>query len=101
MREITTAELKQLQGEGKKVLVDFYAVWCMPCKQLIPKLEKMSTEYDDITFVKVDVDQNQDFAVELGIRGVPTVMIFNGEELIYRSSGLQPDSVYKEVLDKL
>jgi thioredoxin 1 len=101
MENVTAEKVKQLQAEGKKVLVDYWATWCGPCRQLIPRLEKIESEYPDITFVKVDVDQNQDYAMEMGIRGVPTVMIYNGEELLHRSSGVQPDPIYKNVLNSL
>jgi thioredoxin 1 len=101
MENVTPEEIKELQTNGKKILVDFWATWCGPCKQLIPRLEKIEHDYTDVVFVKVDVDENQDYALELGIRSVPTVIIYSGEELLHRSSGLQPDSVYKEVLDTL
>jgi thioredoxin-like negative regulator of GroEL len=52
-------------------------------------------------FVKVNVDENTDSALELGIRSVPTVMIYNGEELVNRSTGANIDSVYKNILDSL
>jgi thioredoxin len=101
MKEITTAELKELQLQGKKILVDAKAKWCSPCKQLIPRLEKISLEYPNVEFVMIDVDDNQEGAIEMGIRSVPTVMIYNGEELVDRSTGIQPDSKYKSVLDSL
>lgn len=101
MREITITELKELQKQGKKLLVDLKAKWCMPCKQLIPRLENIQKEYNDVEFVMIDVDDNQEGCVELGIRGVPTVIIYNGETTIDRTSGIQSDGYYKEVLNKL
>jgi len=101
MREITIDELKQLQLEGKKILVDFKAKWCVPCGHLLPRLDKMSSDYNDIEFVAIDVDDNKEGCVELGIRSVPTVMIYNGEELVNRSTGANVDSVYKKILDSL
>ncbi len=101
MENVTADKVKELQSQGKKVLVDFFAEWCGPCKQLIPRLEKLQNEYSDVVFVKVDVDSNQDYALELGIRGVPTVMIYNGETQVDRTSGVQPDGHYKNVLNSL
>lgn len=101
MREITTAELKELQNQGKKLLVDLKAKWCSPCKQLIPRLENMQKEYDNVEFVMIDVDDNQEGCMELGIRGVPTVIIYNGETQVDRTSGVQPDGHYKNVLNSL
>ena len=88
MENVTAEQVKQLQSQGKKILVDYWATWCGPCKQLIQKLEKIEEQYPNIIFVKVDVDQNTDYTIEQGIRSVPTVMIFNGEELINRTSGV-------------
>jgi thioredoxin 1 len=101
MEKVTGEKVKELQSQGNKVLVDFFADWCSPCRQLIPRLENMQKEYENVKFVKVDVDSNQDYAMELGIRGVPTVIIYNGETLVDRTSGVQPDGHYKGVLNNL
>lgn len=101
MENVTEDRVKELQSQGKKVLVDFWAQWCGPCKTLIPRLENLEGQHSDVVFVKVDVDSNQDYAMELGIRGVPTVIIYDGETQIDRTSGVQPDTHYKNVLNKL
>ena len=101
MENITTERFKELQLEGKKMMVDFFADWCGPCKQLIPRLEQMEKEYPNVSFVKINVDENMDMALDLGIRSVPTVMLFKGEELINRSQGVQPDGFYKDILNNL
>lgn len=101
MREITGEELEQLKKEGKKILLDLHGLWCGPCKMLIPKLTTMSTEYDNVEFVKMDVDKNQDYAIELGVRSVPTVIIYDGENVIDRSTGVKQDSYYKDILNKI
>jgi thioredoxin 1 len=101
MISITVEELKQMKQNGEKVLVDFYAEWCGPCKQLLPRLELLGNDYPNIKFVKIDVDQNMNGSMEYGIRGVPTVMIFDGETELYRTSGARGDNEYKEVLNGL
>jgi thioredoxin-like negative regulator of GroEL len=101
MREIKFHELKQLQSENKKILLDIKAKWCLPCKQLIPKLEVIENDYKHIEFVMMDVDDNQKECIEMGIRGVPTVIIYDGETMVSRSSGVQSDSFYKDVLNNL
>ena len=101
MENVTAEQVKQLQLEGKKLLVDYWAEWCGPCKALIPRLEELSSQYPDVMFVKVNVDENTDSALEMGIRSVPTIMIYNGEELVNRSVGANVDSVYKKILDTL
>ncbi len=101
MENVTSAQVAQLQSEGKKLLVQYTASWCNPCKQLTPRLSNLSNKYSDITFVKVDVDENMDSARELLISTVPTVMIYNGETLVNRSTGANHDSVYTKILDNL
>jgi thioredoxin len=101
MENVTSDKVKELQLEGKKILVDFWATWCGPCRTLVPRLEKMEGEHKNVVFVKVDVDQNIDAAMELGIRSVPTVMIYDGEKLVNRSQGVQPESFYKDILNSL
>ena len=101
MENVTTERFKELQLEGKKIMVDFFADWCGPCKQLIPRLEKMEKEYPNISFVKINVDDNMDTALDLGIRSVPTVIIYDGEKLINRSQGVQPEGFYKDILNNL
>lgn len=101
MENVTSEKVKQLQSEGKKVLVDYWAKWCGPCKALIPRLESIEAQYPDVTFVKVDVDENMDSALDLGIRSVPTIIIYNGEKLISRSQGGNSESFYKDILNNL
>jgi thioredoxin 1 len=101
MIEITGEQLEQLKKEGKNILLDLHGLWCVPCKQLMPKLEQLESQYDNIVFVKMDVDKNRNYSLNLGIRSVPTVMIYNGEKLINRSQGVQLDTYYKDILNKL
>lgn len=101
MTEITGEQLEQLKKEGKNILLDLHGIWCGPCKMLIPKLEQLETQYENVTFVKMDVDKNRDYALDLGIRSVPTVIVYNGDKLIDRSQGAQSESYYKDILNKL
>ena len=101
MDSATQAQIENLQAQGQNVLIDFYAEWCGPCKQLMPRLMNMESNYPNIKFVKVDIDANMDYAQSLGIMSVPTIMIYKGNELVNKSIGANIDSVYKNILDKL
>jgi len=101
MEYVTSAQVAQLQSEGKKLLVQYTGIWCSPCKALTSRLEVLSSGYPDVTFVKVDVDDNKDAVMELDISTVPTIMIYDGDLLINRSIGANIDSVYTKILDTL
>jgi len=68
---------------------------------LLPKLDLLQHEYPDVKFVKVNVDSEMSGSQEYGVRSVPTVMIFNGNNEVSRTSGVRPDSFYKEILNTL
>lgn len=101
MENVTEEKVKQLKEEGKKILVDYWTQWCGPCKTLIPRLESLESEYPNVIFVKVDVDENMDSCIQQGIRSVPTVIIYDGETVIDRSQGVNHETYYKSILDKL
>jgi thioredoxin 1 len=101
MENVTSAQVAQLQSEGKKILVQYTASWCGPCKSLTPRLSNLSNKYTDVIFVKVDVDENMDAARELFISSVPTVIIYNGDTLVNRSTGVNVDTMYTKILDTL
>jgi len=74
-------EQKVLKSD-KPVLVDFFANWCGPCKMIAPYLDDLATEFKDkVTFAKLDVDQNGMAPAKYGVRGIPTLILFeNGEQ---------------------
>ena len=101
MDYISKEQLFELQKSGNKILVQYTASWCGPCRQLSPRLANISSSYDNIAFVKIDVDENMELAQNLLIRSVPTVIIYKGEEILNRSQGAQPDGFYKDILNNL
>ena len=82
------------------VLVDFWAEWCGPCKMIAPIVEELAEEFGDkIKFTKLDVDTNPQSATNFGIRGIPTLLIFNGGKPVETVVGAVPKSVIKKKLD--
>ena len=77
MEYVSSAQVAQLQSEGKKILIQYTASWCgEPCELLTSRLNNLSNQYSDITFVNVDIEQNPNVVSELGIDIVPTIMIY-------------------------
>lgn len=71
---------EEVLKSDKKVLIDFYADWCGPCKMLSPIVEQVASENDNIKVVKIDIDANQELAVKYGVSSIPTlVVVENGE----------------------
>lgn len=65
------------------VLVDFWAEWCMPCKRIAPSVDQLATEYDGrLTVAKMNVDENPNIPTQLGVRGIPTLMLFKGGSMV-------------------
>ena len=93
---------EQVLKNEKPVLVDFWAEWCGPCRMLGPIIEELSSDYDGKAVVgKVDVDSNQQFAAQFGVRNIPTVLIFKDGELVNRQVGVSQKSVYSDYIDAL
>jgi thioredoxin 1 len=82
------------------VLVDFWAPWCGPCRMVAPIIEELAQEYDGkMTFAKVNTDENVEVAGKLGIRGIPTLILYVDGEEAERMVGFSPKPALKKKLD--
>ena len=100
IKEIKESEFENVVLKEKgKVLVDFYANWCGPCKMLRPVLESIASERSDKKIVSIDVDEAEDLAREYGIISIPCVILFEDGKEINRSIGLKSKSEIEGMLD--
>jgi thioredoxin 1 len=100
--EISSELLREKIKNGEKVIVDFHATWCGPCKMMKPTFEKLTNENTtEVGMYTMDVDVNRDLAVELGIRSVPTIKVFNGGGVIDTKVGVLRENQIKELVSEL
>lgn len=99
MENLTNENFEEKVKSGK-VLVDFFAVWCGPCKMISPMLEELKNENPDTEVYKVDVDEQPELAAKFGIRGVPTIYFFKNGEIIEKSVGAQTKTYFQNMISK-
>ncbi|GAB4329214.1 MAG: thioredoxin [Calditrichia bacterium] len=101
--EFTDANFEQevLQSDVP-VVVDFWAIWCGPCKMIAPIIEELAGEYEGkVKIGKMDVDKNPNTAVKFGIRSIPTVLYFKDGKVVEQIIGAYPKSHFVDKLEKL
>ena len=102
--DVTEAEFNDQvieASESKLIVVDFWAPWCGPCKQLTPILEKIiSKSGDKITLVKINIDENQQIAAQLRIQSIPTVYAFKDKQIVNAFQGVIPEGQIIEFIEK-
>lgn len=87
----------EVKNSSVPVVVDFWAAWCGPCKQIGPSLEELSSEFGDkIKIAKVDVDSNPNAAAAMGVRGIPALFIFKDGEVVSNLSGARPKAALQK-----
>lgn len=102
--DVTLQNFQQVLLEGSKeklVIIDFWADWCEPCKQLMPVLESIAAQYpEQVTLAKINCDEQQELAMQFGVRSLPTVAFFKDGQPLDSFGGVKSETEIKEMLKK-
>lgn len=103
--EITTKELREKIENGDKLIIDFWAPWCHPCGVMKPVFEKVSEHYrgenSEVQLFTLNVEENKEFASQLGIRSIPTLKSFSNGKEVYSQPGMKSENEIKELVQSL
>jgi len=98
--ELNEEKFETTITENDFVIVDYWAPWCGPCRSFAPTYEKVSEDYPDVVFAKVNTEDEQGIAAHFQIRSIPTLMIFREKVIIYSEAGALPESAFRELVAK-
>eukprot|EP00389_Voromonas_pontica_P001811 GDKH01002714.1.p2 GENE.GDKH01002714.1~~GDKH01002714.1.p2 ORF type:complete len:113 (+),score=30.02 GDKH01002714.1:165-503(+) len=102
VRDIASKEeLTNLKKSGAKIIIDFWAPWCGPCKVIAPKFKLLAEKFPDVIFVKVNADEGdgEDIADEHGLESMPSFMFFKGSEKVDELIGADPGKLETKVTE--
>ncbi|MDY6776972.1 MAG: thioredoxin [Candidatus Nanohaloarchaea archaeon] len=97
--QLDAERFEEIKDGGETWLIDFWAEWCGPCKQMEPIIDELDEERDDLNVGKVDVDENQELATQNAVRSIPTFTIIRDGEEVSRTMGAMSKSDFEDWID--
>jgi len=97
--KVTDSTYKDFTKTGV-TLLDFWAPWCRPCLTLSPIIDELANEYTNVKIGKMDADENRDTLQELGVRSIPTIIIYKDGEIVEKHTGMIQKDQLKSLIDK-
>ena len=89
---------KEVMNADKPVLLDFWASWCAPCRMVVPIIEEIANEREDIKVGKINVDEQPELASKFGIMSIPTLVVMKNGKIVQQVSGARPKDAILEML---
>lgn len=99
--EVTKDNFSEIIENNDIVIVDFWAPWCQPCRSFAPIFEKTAEANSDITFVKINTEEQQELAAHFQIRSIPTLMAFREKVLLFSQAGMLPESALSNLISEI
>ena len=91
---------QEVLNSDKPVLMDFWAPWCGPCRMVVPLVEEIAKERSDIKVVKINVDEEQELAMQFGVMSIPTLVVMKGGKVVNQAVGARPKAQVLAMLDE-
>lgn len=97
--KLTKENFDTVKNTDKKVLIDFFAEWCGPCKMVSPIVDELAKEHPEFLIAKVNVDEEQSLAAEFGVMSIPTLVVIENGKILKQSVGAMPKAKILEMLE--
>ena len=97
--DLTTENFNETLDNNEIVIIDFWASWCGPCIQFAPIFEKVSENYPDVVFAKVNTEEQQAISGQYGIQSIPTIMVVRDGIILLNQAGMLPEEAFGKLID--
>ncbi|MCX8087216.1 MAG: thioredoxin [Rhodocyclaceae bacterium] len=98
---LTAQNFKDVINSNPIVIIDFWADWCGPCRSFAPTFEAASEKHPDVTFAKVNTEEERELAAGFNIRSIPTLMVFRDQIILYAEAGALPPAAFDQLIEQV